>query len=290
MSRMRRLAAFATALTITATGLAGAATTSATASSAAKRPTITVHIGPGRVVYMPDQIRPGTQRFAVSSARESGFQLLRPDAGYLRQEAARDVNAAFLKNNMKALKRFESHVTLVGGVFSGPDRTGVMVATLQRGLYWAVDTNKRVVEPRLIKRVHVTGTRVYAGEPSGSVIRAVDETKWAKRPTVIPHKGRLTFRNDSIDNHFVELARLAPGKTMKDFTRWINQAKKGKQVPPPIEENIGTGTGVVSPGLQMTMRYDLPPGHYVLICFWPDADMGGLPHAFMGMYRGIRLK
>lgn len=46
---------------------------------------------------------------------------------------------------------------------------------------------------------------------------------------------------------------------------------------------------MVSPGKSMTMRYSLPPGNYVMICFWPDADMGGMPHAFMGMYRGIRI-
>jgi hypothetical protein len=40
----------------------------------------------------------------------------------------------------------------------------------------------------------------------------------------------------------------------------------------------------------MTMRYSLSHGHYVLLCWWPDAEMGGMPHAFMGMFRGITLK
>ena len=38
------------------------------------------------------------------------------------------------------------------------------------------------------------------------------------------------------------------------------------------------------------MNYRLPRGNYVLVCFWPDASMGGMPHAFMGMYRGIKVK
>ena len=38
------------------------------------------------------------------------------------------------------------------------------------------------------------------------------------------------------------------------------------------------------------MNYRLPRGNYVLVCFWPDANMGGMPHAFMGMYRGIKVK
>jgi hypothetical protein len=28
----------------------------------------------------------------------------------------------------------------------------------------------------------------------------------------------------------------------------------------------------------------------VMLCFWPDASHGGMPHAFMGMIRGIKLK
>ena len=40
----------------------------------------------------------------------------------------------------------------------------------------------------------------------------------------------------------------------------------------------------------MTADYKLPKGNYVMLCFWPDATMGGMPHAFMGMIREIKLK
>jgi hypothetical protein len=298
MSRVRRLAAISTAVAVAAVGTFGAATSSATAFSAAtasagaaaKRPTVEVHIGKGRVVHMPDTIRPGTERFVVHSDRDSGFQLIRPDAGYRRGEAARDINAAFMKNNMKALARFERNTHLLGGVPASPGHPGFLIVTLEPGWYWAVDTNRRVTDPRLIKRVHVTGERVNASPDGGAVLRAIHETDFAKRPRAISHRGRLTFRNDSTDNHFIEMAKLKRGKTMKDFARWVRQAKAGKQVAPPVKENVGTGTGVLSPGHEMTMHYDLPRGRYVMVCFWPDAEMGGMPHAFMGMYRGIRLR
>ena len=38
------------------------------------------------------------------------------------------------------------------------------------------------------------------------------------------------------------------------------------------------------------MKYRLPKGNYVLTCFWPDASMGGMPHAFMGMYRVVKVR
>ena len=49
-------------------------------------------------------------------------------------------------------------------------------------------------------------------------------------------------------------------------------------------------SGVVSPGHSATFKYNLPKGNYVMLCFWPDASMGGMPHAFMGMHRPITLK
>ena len=37
------------------------------------------------------------------------------------------------------------------------------------------------------------------------------------------------------------------------------------------------------------MAYNLPKGTYVLMCFVAD-DMTGIPHAFMGMHKVIKLK
>ena len=48
-------------------------------------------------------------------------------------------------------------------------------------------------------------------------------------------------------------------------------------------------TGTLSPGRSMTADYDLPPGQYVIMCFFPDPKMGGMPHALMGMLRMIHL-
>ena len=48
-------------------------------------------------------------------------------------------------------------------------------------------------------------------------------------------------------------------------------------------------TGSLSPGHSMTVDYDLPPGHYAVMCFFPDPKMKGMPHAYMGMVRVIHL-
>ena len=40
----------------------------------------------------------------------------------------------------------------------------------------------------------------------------------------------------------------------------------------------------------MTVDYDLPPGQYVIMCFFPDPNMQGMVHALMGMLKMIHLK
>jgi hypothetical protein len=237
---------------------------------------------------MAHGIRPGVHRFVVSSFREASFQLVRPRAGYTKHEAARDVNKGLNQGNVKVLKRFERNITLVGGVATSRNHDAVMWVNLPRGTYWAVDTDTSTTLASQLRTVRVRGHRTAGSAPHGTVIRAVRDTSWATHPASMRHQGLMTFRNASHDNHFVILAKLAPGKTLSDFKAWVDQAKQGQQSPPPLT-STELDTGVVSPGHAMTMRYSLPRGNYVLMCFWPDADMGGMPHVFMGMYRGMKL-
>jgi hypothetical protein len=292
MSQIRRIAVFTTSLGMAAAGTLAVGTAStahaaeATAAAAAA-PTVQVHVTRKHKVLTRQNLRPGTHKFMITSARHAAFQLAKPAAGYTKAEATRDINRGLNGGKIPALKRFERNIVLLGGVSSSRNAPGVMWANLTVGRYWAVDTNVRRTRVRHFKTLQVAGQRVAGVAHPTTVIRAIDSTKWGPRPKRIDHRGRLMLRNSSDQNHFIILARLAKGKTMKDFKAWI---EGGAETPPPIDESApGLDTGVVSPGHRMTMKYQLPRGRYVLICFWPDADMGGMPHAFMGMYRGIRL-
>ena len=293
MSRVRWMAV-TTALGVSAAGVLTVATTPTVHAQAetAAAPTTAVQIARDHSVTMPQQLRPGVHRFVVRSARRAAFQLVMPDRGYTKAEAARDVNSGLgdQETDVAALRRFERNVTLLGGVTSTARRAGVLWARLRPGTYWAVDTNVTPARTRHLLTVRVTGAKVSGALPGGAVIRAVNAVDWAARPKVINRSGRMVFRNDSTDNHFIAMAKLKAGKTMKDFRQWLNAIQQGTDTPPPVREDITLDTGVLSPGKQMTMNYSMPRGNYVMICWWPDADMGGMPHAFMGMYRGIRLR
>lgn len=293
MRRARRLAALGTSLGLAAASALTAITTTTAEAKFGDQGTgriVNVFVAEDNSVLMSQRLRPGAHKFVIRSAAPAGFQLVQPDAGYTKREAARDVFMGLVQGRMPALRRFERNITLLGGMASAPGDPATMWADLDAGKYWALDTFPARPRVNDILTVRVSGTPLRGSFDRGAVIRAVNEADWARRPAAIQNSGRLTFRNNSEDNHFVELVRLNDGETIRDFRRWINQLQQGVEAPPPVDFSQSMSTGVVSPGHAMTTRYSLPPGNYVLICFWPDADMGGMPHAFMGMFRGIRLR
>lgn len=285
-STLRRVAAGAISLCLTGTALS--AVTAAEAQETVNR-SVHVRINANHQVSMPARLRPGVHRFVIRSAKTSSFQIVKPRAGYTKRELSRDVGVMF--NDVKAFKRFERNVRLFGGVPSRPGERGVMRVRLRAGHYWVVDTNDRKTTPADIADLRVGGEWTGGRIGGTATLRAINEVEFAKRPRSIASKGLLRLRNDSVDNHFFEIAKLARGKTLKDFRAWIKGVQQGEQAPPPINEKARSiDSGVISPGLAMSMRYRLSPGRYVVICWWSDADMDLMPHAFMGMYRGLRVR
>ncbi|MGN6132317.1 MAG: hypothetical protein ACTHOK_18415 [Nocardioidaceae bacterium] len=295
MARLRSRVAVVSALGMIAAGAMTTATTTA-ADAATAAPTIKVFITKTRAVRMTTHMHPGVHRFVIRSGKGAAFQLLHARPGYTKRELSRDVNAGLNSNdkpNVKALKRFERNVTLYGGAPSRPGDRGVLFVDLPAGTYWVADTNAHVQKAGKILTIHVGGRRVAGRMPHARTVRAINEATWAKRPRTIPSSGLLGFRNDSTDNHFIASARLLPGKTVKDFGKWVDAVRNNdpNAGPPPVDENgPSIDSGVISPGRSMTMRYHVPPGHYVMVCFWPDSEMGGMPHVFMGMYRGLTVR
>lgn len=286
-STLRRLAAGALSLCLTGTVLS---TVAVGGAQAAEAPTVRVHITKYHNVKMPTHLRPGVHRFVVRSTRSAGFQLLRPHAGYTKREFAHDIRVGF-QGNVAAFKRFERNTELLGGV--NTDRggvPGVMWTRLPRGRVWALDASADRTPPRKVLTLHVAGARIPGVLPGRATLRAINETDFAKRPRAIPDSGRLIVRNNSTDNHFFGLAKLYPGKTVADFAEWVEQTMQGNDTPPPVNFDVGVDSGVVSPGHAQSLKYDIPAGHYILLCFWPDADEDFTPHAFMGMYRGLRVR
>lgn len=258
-------------------------------TGAAPPATTQVFITKYRNITMPERLRPGVNRIVIRSTRSSAFQVLRARPGYTKRELARDANLIF--QDKAALKRLERNTTFYGGVSSRRGAPGVLFTRLPRGRYLALDTNPNKILARKIVSFQVRGERMRGVLPGRATIRAVGAVDWAKRPRSIPGSGRLVFRNNSSEDHFVLLNKLKKGKTGADFAQWVDDATSGGNSAPPLRFDVGVDTGVVSPGKAMSMRLDgLPRGRYILLCFWPDADMDLMPHVFMGMWRVINVR
>jgi hypothetical protein len=105
----------------------------------------------------------------------------------------------------------------------------------------------------------------------------------------LPAKGTFLFKNRRTAGvpHFVVLQQVAEGTTADEVLEFLQSEEEGP--PPAWLERGAMETGSLSPGRAMTVDYDLPPGQYAVLCFFPDPKMGGMPHAMMGMIRMIHL-
>ena len=287
--RVPSIRAFVTSLALVAAATLTATVTAAPAQSAASTPPVPVNISDKRVVTMPTSVQPGVNTFKVTTANKHGsaFQLVQTAAGYTAADAARDIDKGLDGGNVQAIKRFEANVTLFGGVAVNKDKAGKLVVDLAAGDYWALDINTNDPDKFFAFTVAGVDTGDVAPEADAK-LKAVQDTTWAQNPETIPNKGMMRFKNAASQNHFIVMAKLKKGMTYKDFKKWLAAAMDGPPGPSPVKFLMDSG--VVSPGYSATFTYNLPKGNYVMLCFWPDAKMGGMPHALMGMHRAITLK
>ena len=284
IKRVTRLVAATSAALLATTTLAGAGTAASVAGDGTGGGGVGVFVQRNHVVLMPTELQPGVHKLVVRSARSASFQLVKRESGYAPRQAVKDIQVMF--EDIKALRRFERNTTLAGGVSSEPEVPGTMWVNLQRGTYWAIDTNDSTPTVAELTTVHVSGASIPGDLPRVSgVVRAVDGLEF-RAPRQIPQRGRLAFQNLDDQVHMLGISKLAPGKTMADFRAWIEGGASGR---PPVNFEVGANGGVIDPQQDVVFRYDLPRGRYVMVCFWPDPSMGGMPHVMMGMYRGIRI-
>jgi hypothetical protein len=89
---------------------------------------------------------------------------------------------------------------------------------------------------------------------------------------------RILVKNEGRQSHELVITRLLPGKTPADLAAWAD-----KMSGPPPAHFLG-GISPLAPGRENELAITLSAGHYVLLCFLPDAK-DGKPHTAHGMVR-----
>lgn len=94
---------------------------------------------------------------------------------------------------------------------------------------------------------------------------------------------RVVVLNEGTQAHEVIVSRLAPGKHVPDFIRWMNTQEGASPVTP------SGGITDIAPGSRAIMELSLAPGRYALVCRVRDAR-DGQPHDRHGMVREVEVR
>jgi hypothetical protein len=120
----------------------------------------------------------------------------------------------------------------------------------------------------------------------GPVVKLTSADRFIS-PRTLPARGTVTVRNVADTIHFMSIGPVKKGTTDKQIQEYFDS---GSQNPPPFGvDGPSVGMDVLSPGRQLQLTYNLPPGTYVLLCYIAD-DVTGMPHALMGMHKVVTLK
>jgi uncharacterized cupredoxin-like copper-binding protein len=247
--------------------------------------TVTVH-AKDFAFDAPDSVPSGWTTFHLVNDGPNfhHVQLVRLDSG----KTVQDLGAAMKSGPPR-------WAVFVGGP-NAPSPNGTSDATLnlQPGNYamiCMVDIPGHVphVAKGMVRPLTVTAASgAPAAEPTADVTISESDYKFDLPANI--SAGNHTFKvvNSGPQPHELEIIRLAPGKTMKDFGDFMAKAYADKVDGPPPGDGIG-GIAAMIPGGTEYFTANLTPGNYVLICFVPDMK-DGKAHMDHGMVKEFTVK
>ena len=118
--------------------------------------------------------------------------------------------------------------------------------------------------------------------PADVTIKVLDYAFVLSGP-LTPGNHVIRVENAGPQPHELMLARLAPGKAIKDIEKWVSGGEKGL---PPVSSIGGVAPMMANESGQFVV--DLAPGDYALICFLPDGK-DGKAHLLHGMVKQIKV-
>ncbi|MGH3471022.1 MAG: hypothetical protein ACRDPG_03125 [Nocardioidaceae bacterium] len=250
------------------------------AAASATVPTVVAHMGRAIHLSVGESMRAGRVIFRVVTKHGNHeLQLLRLHRGYSIQEASVDFGKAF-QGNVPAVRRLDNNITFLGGASATPTRPGKFSVTLRKGRYVAVDQDSNA-----LAMLRVFGTNAKRPTVPTNVGITVFTYGFALSRATLPRSGWAHVVDRSDQPHFIEFNRVKTSTTNQMVRKYFNS---GGQTRPSFGLRISTGMGVLSPTRSEMFHYNLPPGKYLMACYWPD-DETGMPHAFMGMWKLVRV-
>jgi hypothetical protein len=256
-----------------------------------------------------DSVEAGTVSFEVSSTNEMTAEGGGSEISLFTLKDGRSLDDFFagLEEEFSATPEVAAKGTrdlLDAAVFRGlaevaPDHPETVTESLPAGTYYLMDLGGFAGTGRpelttLDMREDNDGDKDGSddGDADGSDLRSDltvrTEGDRFHAPDTWPHQGTYTFDNEDDTAHFMIMAPVEPGTTDEQVQAAFDNPDLTQAPDFALEGPIG-GNDVVSPGYDLQLTYDLPPGTYVLLCFVADEETG-IPHAFMGMHKVVVLE
>jgi hypothetical protein len=218
-------------------------------------------------------------RVKVAVKGKGTAEVLMFDRGYDLRAFKKDLGAFERRHDIKALKRSVARTTILGGLQPGTSGTIMLPRAGSYTIFSFASRGHAILKAGAARKSSTP-------DVDGKIIGRAGPN-WGGSAH-LPAKGTFLFKNaDRTAPHFVLLQQVAEGTTTDQVLEALQSEEQGP--PPSFILPAHLETGSLSPGRKMTVNYDLPPGQYVVLCFFPDPNMKGMPHAFMGMVKMIHL-
>jgi hypothetical protein len=307
---MRKLVAKVAALTLAAAGTLATAGPAAALGHPSEHPgrdtTVLVHGDGTNVTLSRSSVNEGRISFKVdttNSAPGSGSQItlfrlvgnttLDTFKADLADEFSSDPSVA-----ARGTRELNRDIRAFGLADVSPGYPETVTEALKAGQYYLMDlgtAGNGPPDPAFTTfTVHHSGQGSSQGQGDshrGPVIKLTSADRIVG-PSTLPARGTVTVMNVADTIHFMEIAPVLKGATDAQIQAWFDSFANGTPPPPgppPFADGPSGGMDVLSPGHQVELTYNLPPGTYMLACFVAD-DVTGMPHAFMGMHKVVTLK
>lgn len=243
----------------------------------------------------PATVQAGYVQLQLSNASklpvDVGVFRLKPGVTEAQFQAA--ATAVATQSAPDASIRLAGLVDLVGGVSDvQPGQAGSAALHLEPGQYHLAsldadeETHQTALSLGYDRLLSVTGPELSnAPEPADYTVEMVDyRFKLPAQVTAGEHRWHIV--NTGKEPHFTLLARILPGQTFDDVKKALmGQDQSG---PPPVDFEHAVMAQVLTGGQSEDVSWNLPAGHYAVVCFVPSKD--GVEHSQMGMLQELVVK
>ena len=245
--------------------------------------TSTGYSGPSTVQagYVAVQLT-NTSKIPVDAA----FFRLKPGVTETKFRAA--VSAALLNTSKDATYRLGQMVDIPGGAATAtPGGRTSAVVHLTPGRYLLSSsgsdeaTHKSFMSMGYYKVITVSGPEVSNAPARADYTAKMLDFRFELPTSVVAGKHTWHLTNAGKEIHFMLVAKLLPGKTVKD----VMAAMMSKNAEPPVDFQHAQESQALTAGQAQDLSLDLSAGTYAVVCFVSSKD--GTEHAAMGMLQEL---